>query len=85
VTTPGARTGGLAKLLTRDTFTFLGGWYLIIYQAQFAATFNLSVFIGGMVAAGIPGVLAVFSARAGVAEAGPAPIDPPSAGPSPSV
>lgn len=80
MSTPEARTGALAKLLTRDTFTFLGGWYLIIYQAQFAPTFNLPVFIGGMVAAGIPGVLAVFSARAG----GAAPIDPSPADPSPS-
>ena len=84
MTTPEASTGGLARLaglLTRDTFTFLGGWYLIIYQAQFAPTFNLPVFIGGMVAAGIPGVLAVFASWAGGQQ--PATAPPPDV-PSPS-
>lgn len=33
----------------------------MIYQAQFAATFNLSVFLGGMVISGIPGASQVLS------------------------
>jgi hypothetical protein len=32
----------------------------MIYQAQFAATFNATVFFGGMIAAGIPGALQVI-------------------------
>lgn len=51
---------GLARAVSRDSISFVGGWYLIIYQAQFAATFNLSVFIGGMVIAGVPGILAAW-------------------------
>lgn len=39
----------------------MGGWYLMIYQAQFAVTFNLSVFLGGMVISGIPGAAQAFS------------------------
>jgi hypothetical protein len=60
-------------VVSRDTLSFLGGWYLIIYQAQFAAQFNLSVFLGGMVITGVPGVLAAWSARW-------VPIDVPSSG-----
>jgi hypothetical protein len=56
--------------ISRDTLSFLGGWYLIIYQAQFAQDFNLSVFLGGMVIAGVPGVLQVFAARSGVPPTG---------------
>jgi hypothetical protein len=64
--------------ISRDTLSFLGGWYLIIYQAQFAPVFNLSVFLGGMVISGVPGVLQAWNARVG----GGASTGPPS---SPSV
>jgi hypothetical protein len=43
--------------MSRDTLSFCGGWYLMIYQGQFAADFRWPAFVGGMVAAGIPGVL----------------------------
>jgi hypothetical protein len=33
----------------------------MIYQAQFASTFNLTVFLGGMVIAGIPGAAQAFT------------------------
>ena len=33
----------------------------MIYQAQFAGQFNLSVFLGGMVIAGIPGAVQAFT------------------------
>lgn len=47
--------------IPRDTLSFFGGWYLMIYQAQFAHTFNLSVFLGGMVISGIPGAIQVLA------------------------
>ena len=62
------------RVLSRDTFSFLGGWYLIIYQAQFAPTFNLSVFTGGLVIVGVPGVAAAWAGRGG----GGTPTGPPS-------
>jgi hypothetical protein len=37
----------------------------MIYQAQFAAQFNLAVFLGGMVISGIPGALQAASLLAG--------------------
>lgn len=51
----------------------MGGWYLIIYQAQFAHPFNLAVFLGGMAIVGIPGAAQIFSSVAGAA-----PTPPPS-------
>ena len=48
------------RVVSRDTVSLVGGWYLMIYQGQFAQHFNLSVFIGGMVAAGIPGALQAY-------------------------
>lgn len=71
MSTPQRRGPGRA-VLSRDTFSFLGGWYLIIYQAQFAAEFNQSVFIGGILIACVPGGLAAWATRAG------SPTDPPS-------
>jgi hypothetical protein len=63
----GQRPGGRA--LSRDTLSFLGGWGLMIYEAVKASPFNTTVFLGGMVIAGIPGaaqVLALwFTARTG--------------------
>lgn len=56
--------------LSRDSLSFCGGWYLIIFQAQFAHTFNLAVFLGGMTLAGVPGALQVLSAWAGTHTAG---------------
>jgi hypothetical protein len=56
--------------VSRDSLSFLGGWYLIIFQAQFAHTFNLAVFLGGMTLAGVPGALAVLSAWSGTRMAG---------------
>lgn len=49
----------------RDLLSFAGGWYLIIYQAQFAPVFNLAVFVGGMVIAGVPGAVQAWNARPG--------------------
>lgn len=42
--------------LSLDTLSFFGGWYLMIYQAQFSGTFNATAFFGGMLATGVPGV-----------------------------
>lgn len=50
-----------ARVVSRDGLSFVGGWYLMIYQSQFATTFNLTVFLGGMVIAGIPGTAQAFS------------------------
>jgi len=49
------------KVVSRDTLSFLGGWYMMIYQAQFATHFNLSVFLGGLAISGIPGGFQAFS------------------------
>lgn len=62
-------------MISRDSISFVGGWYLIIYQAQFAAEFNLSVFIGGMVIAGVPGILAAWKLAQPALQS---PTDPPS-------
>lgn len=43
-------------IISRDTASFLGGWGLMVYEAIAAVPFNTTVFVGGMVAAGIPGV-----------------------------
>lgn len=43
--------------ISRDTLSFAGGWYLMIFQAQFAQVFNPTVFLGGMAIAGIPGAV----------------------------
>jgi hypothetical protein len=77
----GERRNPSRGVISRDTFSFLGGWYLIIYQAQFAQTFNLSVFIGGVLIACVPGSLAAWATRAG----GVPPIEPPSSGSQPGV
>ena len=45
------------RTAVRDTISFILGWYLMIYQAQFAEQFQLPVFLGGMVISGIPGAL----------------------------
>lgn len=79
--TGGERRNPSRAAISRDTFSFLGGWYLIIYQAQFAQTFNLSVFIGGVLIACVPGSLAAWATRAG----GVTPTDPPSSGSLPEV
>jgi hypothetical protein len=57
------RPGNLT--VSRDTLSFIGGWYLMIFQAQFAAEFNLAVFLGGMVISGIPGALQAASLLTG--------------------
>jgi hypothetical protein len=72
------RRGPGRAVISRDTFSFLGGWYLIIYQAQFAAEFNQSVFIGGILIACVPGGLAAWATRA-------PPTDPPSSDSQPAV
>lgn len=48
-------------IISRDVLSFMGGWYLLIYQAQFASQFNLAVFIGGMVIVGVPGAAQAFT------------------------
>jgi hypothetical protein len=63
--------------ISRDTLSFLGGWYLIIYQAQFAPVFNLYAFLGGMVAAGVPGALQVLAVRTGPTGVGSSDSAPP--------
>jgi hypothetical protein len=62
--------------ISRDTLSFAGGWYLMIYQAQFAEQFNLSVFLGGMVIAGVPGALQVLAALLGTRTGEPSPPSP---------
>jgi len=70
-------TGRVARILSRDTLSFLLGWYLIIYQAQFAPVFNTVVFAGGLVIVGVPGAAAAWTGRLGGTPTGP----PPSASP----
>lgn len=77
MSTPHRRGPGRA-VISRDTLSFLGGWYLIIYQAQFAATFNQSVFIGGILIACVPGGLAAWATRT-------SPTGPPSSDSPPAV
>lgn len=48
------------RAAVRDTVSFVLGWYLMIYQAQFADKFELAVFLGGMGISGIPGALQVI-------------------------
>lgn len=69
--------------MSRDTLSFVGGWYLMIYQAQFAETFNLPVFLGGMVISGIPGALQALALLSGrTAEQLPPSPEPVSSAPS---
>lgn len=68
----------MARVLSRDTLSLLGGWYLIIYQAQFAPVFNLSVFLGGLVIVGVPGAAAAWTGRInGGTPTGPPPSESP--------
>jgi len=62
--------------IPRDTLSFLGGWYLMIYQAQFAPQFNLSAFLGGMVIVGVPGASQVFAVWLGTRTGEPSPPSP---------
>jgi hypothetical protein len=56
------RTGALTgRTISRDTLSFLGGWGLMIYEAVRAQPFNTTVFLGGMVIAGIPGAVQAFT------------------------
>ena len=59
------RPGPSRTTVVRDSLGIVGGWYLIIYQAQFAPTFNWVVFASGLVAAGLPGAVQVWAARPG--------------------
>jgi hypothetical protein len=61
-------------VLSRDTFSFVAGWFLIIWQGTVADPFIPTVFAGGIVIALVPGALAAWAIRA----AGPVPIEPPS-------
>lgn len=47
--------------VSRDTLSFLGGWGLMIYEAVMAVPFNTTVFLGGMVIAGVPGAIQAFA------------------------
>lgn len=52
-----------ARVFTRDTFSFLGGWGLIIYQGTVADPFNWAVFAGGIVIVMVPGAAAAWAMR----------------------
>lgn len=52
-------------MFSRDTFSFLAGWGLIIYQGTIADPFNPTVFAGGIVIALVPGALAAWAIRMG--------------------
>lgn len=43
------------RTISRDALSFVMGWGLMIYEAVWASPFNTTVFLGGMVIAGIPG------------------------------
>lgn len=49
------------RVVSRDTLSFLGGWGLMIYEAVAAQPFNTTVFLGGMVIAGVPGALQAWA------------------------
>ncbi len=49
------------KVVSRDTLSFLGGWGLMVYEAIAAEPFNTTVFLGGMVIAGVPGALQAWA------------------------
>lgn len=66
-----------AGIFSRDTITYVGGWYLIIYQAQFAPTFNSTAFVAGVLIALVPGTLAAWALRQAALLT---PTDPPSSG-----
>lgn len=72
-----------AGIFSRDTVTFAGGWYLIIYQGQFAQTFNATVFIGGILIALVPGTLAAWAMRQ--LPGGLPATEPPSSAPAPEL
>ena len=74
------------RAVSRDTLSFAGGWGLMIYEAIAAQPFNTTVFLGGMVIAGIPGAVQAFALWASARTVLP-PSDSPasvSSGPSPS-
>lgn len=69
------------KGLSRDTLSFIGGWGLMIYEAVRASPFNTTVFLGGMVIAGIPGAIQAFTLWASARMVSP-PSEPPQPAPS---
>jgi len=62
--TRGERRGPSRKVLSRDTFSFLAGWFLILWQGTVADPFIPMVFSGGIVIALVPGALAAWAMRA---------------------
>ena len=63
-------------VVIRDSLSFAGGWYLMIFGQPGAEKFELMVFLGGMVVSGIPGVLQVlplFLGRTAVPSSPPQP------------
>jgi hypothetical protein len=74
------------RVLSRDTVSFLGGWGLMIYEALAAQPFNTTVFLGGMVIAGIPGAFQAFTLWASARTLLPpsAPVEPAPSEPSSS-
>lgn len=75
-------------MLLRDWLLFSLGCFFMIWQGflitQFGGKYEISVFYGGMVMAGVPGILqawALFTGRTGGESLPPA---PPSSRPEPS-
>jgi hypothetical protein len=62
VSTVRRRTPG-ARAFTRDSFSFLFGWGLTIYQGTIADPFNWAVFVGGLVVVLVPGTAAAWATR----------------------
>lgn len=65
------RRGPGRKVVSRDTFSFAAGWFLIIYQGTVANPFNPTVFMGGIVIALVPGALAAWAMRTVGTSTGP--------------
>lgn len=74
------RRGPDRRVLSRDSFSFIAGWFLIIWQGTVADPFNPTVFTGGIVIALVPGALAAWAMRV----SGSTPIEPPSSEPAPA-
>lgn len=66
-------------MFSRDTISFIGGWFLIIWQGTIADPFIPTVFAGGIVIALVPGALAAWAIRMG----GSAFTEPPSSASAP--
>jgi hypothetical protein len=71
----------LARVLTRDTISFAGGWFIILYQMFYVPPTEVNewfLLLGGSLI-GVPGVAEIIALRGRSTDA---PVSPPPAGAS---